>query len=622
MSANSTSAPTLNLFHCSNRGKYAILPCIIIVMLGIFPNGSIIIVLARKLRRLTVGNLMILHLAVGDFLLLATSVPHVFLSMLRSPLIFEPFLCQWTAFFNRFFFALSMYLITVMAITRCYSVLKPFDYRANVFPSIVNRICLGAWLVCLILSMTPFFGWGEYEVIDGQCWCTVDSSKYPYNWFTFFSLVFALPMLVNILVFTSTVKVLISRKKIGHREKKRKQTVEAKPASPGKLTFSKGEFKTDSEVPEVGVQGTYTKKTDVEDSQESGKVIKAEQNNMGNKAGRVSTSILSLNDHCLIEIMSYLDDFSSFYDFALTCKRFHQATLSTRDWQVNVKIRKMKFYTLKFIMEEDLIQQMPSSLRWTSISGLVRLAAMYRATKPTYTNVLSVWKSRGPVAAELFAWINNLRNVDYDEDFSKLLLTFQLPRRDEEMIIEFEHLDLIFTPGNLTIIEIIVNRRKSMHTLETLSTTNFFLDRILPGSCYLDWSEEEMRRVIELLRPAIDILQEELGETNPPITARFFLWFCFYPASLEFKSNDEDKLYFKDPVKNEEPTPESVQPALDRLEKIQSLMKTIGESNNVKIVEEVMKNLKEHSKSKIFKLLDEEILNVIRKYDILLPAYK
>ena len=113
--------------------------------------------------------------------------------------------------------------------------------------------------------------------------------------------------------------------------------------------------------------------------------------------------------------------------------------------------------------------------------------------------------------------------------------------------------------------------------------------------------------MIEPLQPAIDILQEELGETNPPITARFFLWFCFYPASLEFESNDEDKLYFKDPVKNLEPTRESVQPALDRLDKSQSLMKVVGESNNVKIVEEMMKNLK----SQIVELLDEEMLNVI-----------
>ncbi|KAK3724548.1 hypothetical protein QZH41_007201 [Actinostola sp. cb2023] len=73
-------------------------------------------------------------------------------------------------------------------------------------------------------------------------------------------------MLMNILVFTSTAKVLISRKKIGDRVKKRKQTVEAKLASPGKLTFSKAEGKN-SEVPQVGVHGTYTKKTDVEDNQ-------------------------------------------------------------------------------------------------------------------------------------------------------------------------------------------------------------------------------------------------------------------------------------------------------------------------------------------------------------------
>jgi len=328
---------------------------------------------------------------------------------------------------------------------------------------------------------------------------------------------------------------------------------------------------------------------------------------MGNKAGRVSTSILSLNDHCLTEIVSYLDDFSSFYDFALTCKRFHQVMSSTQDWHVNV--RKMKFYALKLmVLDEDVIQQMPSTSEWPSISGFIRLAAMYRVTKSTctYTNVLNVWKSRGPVAAELFTWIKNISNVGYVQDLFKWCLTFQLPRRNEEMIIEIVPRDPIPSHDNVPIHVTVRRSNYITYGLETSSTDNLLsVNRLLPG-CYLDWSAEErkMRIAFQPLQPAIDILQEELGETNPPITARFFLWFCFYPASLEFESNDEDKLYFKDPVKNEEPTPESVQPALDRLQKSQSLTKAIGESifNNAKIVEEMTKNLKS---AKIVKLLDE-----------------
>jgi len=256
--------------------------------------------------------------------------------------------------------------------------------------------------------------------------------------------------------------------------------------------------------------------------------IKAEQNNMENKTDRVSTSILSLNDDCLTEIISYLDDVSSFYDFALTCKRFHQATLSTQDWHVNVKIRKMKFYSLKFIIDEDLIQQMPSTndlrLKFPTISALVRLAATYRVTKPTYTNVLNVWKSRGPVAAKLFTWISDLilfPLVDGAE-FARTEFTLQLPAR---FLIPRHNQVMKIT----RIIHDDFETRELMIKFESGSQYCFETSCIFIGrheaepECYLRWSEEEMTRVIEPLQPAIDILQEELGETNPPITARFFL---------------------------------------------------------------------------------------------------
>lgn len=172
------------------------------------------LVLVRKLRRLSIVNTVILHLATADFLLSLTTIPQAIFAFLGNPIGIK-FFCQSAGFFAHCTYCSSTYLITILAILRCYSVTRPFEYRSKVYRSKVNRICFGAWGLSTAYSLTPVFGWGKYETGDfSQCICSFNPHKHPYNWFAFLVVFYVFPMILNTVAFVWTAKVLITRKNI------------------------------------------------------------------------------------------------------------------------------------------------------------------------------------------------------------------------------------------------------------------------------------------------------------------------------------------------------------------------------------------------------------------------
>ena len=75
------------------------------------------------------------------------------------------------------------------------------------------------------------------------------------------------------------------------------------------------------------------------------------------------------------------------------------------------------------------------------------------------------------------------------------------------------------------------------------------------------WEEEAIPAAAKPMKPVIQLLQKELGDTTPPITDLFFVWLCFFfPDEGELLK--EHQLSFKDAGRNAKPTPSSVQSAI------------------------------------------------------------
>lgn len=251
--------------------KSSILWGALLLMLSIISvmNGAIIFILFPKRRLLSVGTTLILHLAIADFLLSATTLPQGIAVLLRSPLA-SSYLCQLTAFFNRFTHCTAIYLMTTLAACRCYGVIKPLMYRIHIRKSRVNRVCLTAWLFSFIFALLPLFGWGEYAILHGECLCTLDTHKYPYQWLVISVLFFLLPSIINTVMFLCTAKSFNNKNKksavlrsgeshgsytlssiLGRKRKvtiisskKTREIVESKKANPRTYSFELRRLKT------------------------------------------------------------------------------------------------------------------------------------------------------------------------------------------------------------------------------------------------------------------------------------------------------------------------------------------------------------------------------------------
>lgn len=203
-----------------------------------------------------------------------------------------------------------------------------------------------------------------------------------------------------------------------------------------------------------------------------------------------SFTILSLNNDCLYAIVSFIDDFSSFYNFSLTCKRLNQVTQNNREWHINVLKRKADFYVRDFIgyKDDDLI-----------IIPLLSKAQHFAEDILSYSKVLRIWEKCGPVAAKLVSWIEQSSCPRYFEySFWKKTLTFHLPSGQELRI-------------------------DSMRYRDNVSISFYWGD--LKDSYYQTvWGTKDNELIVKPFEPAIiNILQKELGNTTHPITHKLFL---------------------------------------------------------------------------------------------------
>ena len=79
---------------------------------------------------------------------------------------------------------------------------------------------------------------------------------------------------------------------------------------------------------------------------------------------------------------------------------------------------------------------------------------------------------------------------------------------------------------------------------------------------FMYWEEEAIPAAAKPMKPVIQLLQKELGDTTPPITDLFFVWLCFFFPD-EGRLLKEYQLSFEDAGRNAKPTPSSVQSAID-----------------------------------------------------------
>ncbi|XP_068099472.1 chemerin-like receptor 1 [Hyperolius riggenbachi] len=153
-----------NILHVFSMVVYSVA-----FLLGTVGNGLVIYFTAFRMKR-TVNVVWFLNLAIADFIFtffLPLSVAYLALNF-HWP--FGTFMCKLNstiAFINLY---ASIFLLTVISMDRCISVLFPVWCQNHRTPKLASFVALGVWIIAFVFSL-PYFIFRDTEAYNGTISC-------------------------------------------------------------------------------------------------------------------------------------------------------------------------------------------------------------------------------------------------------------------------------------------------------------------------------------------------------------------------------------------------------------------------------------------------------------------
>ena len=143
---------------------------LIIIIVCLMGNTVICYVFFRNRRMWTEMNMFLVNLAIGDIAMSLLSMTTPLQTAISGKWKYGvgP-VCQLNAFFNSVLFCNTVFTHTAISIDRFFAVVKPM--RKVMTRKKALSTILGVWVLSVVISLGPLFGWGEndYNASTLQC---------------------------------------------------------------------------------------------------------------------------------------------------------------------------------------------------------------------------------------------------------------------------------------------------------------------------------------------------------------------------------------------------------------------------------------------------------------------
>lgn len=159
-----------------DRKINANLQCVIYGIVGVvslISNIIIIIVISFSKKFRTRNNILLINLAVTDLLIIVVGIPFTILNLKRKDSIPEGGLCTAFGYLILVAFNGSNFNLMLIAVHRYVLIAKKNIYNKMFTKKRMILFTLSSWIVSLMLSAPPIFGWGKFEYDIGRAHCMI-----------------------------------------------------------------------------------------------------------------------------------------------------------------------------------------------------------------------------------------------------------------------------------------------------------------------------------------------------------------------------------------------------------------------------------------------------------------
>ncbi|XP_012695564.2 probable G-protein coupled receptor 101 [Clupea harengus] len=153
-----------------------------IVCTSLFGNVVVLLVFQRKPQLLHVANRFVLNLLLADLLQTVLVMPFAIAAAAPGVWPLDARLCQALVVLMHLFAFTGVNTIMVVSVDRYLAIIHPLSYPTRMTPHLGTNLIALTWLLSVLQSTPPLYGWGAIEFDRHHNACTVVwSSSYSYS---------------------------------------------------------------------------------------------------------------------------------------------------------------------------------------------------------------------------------------------------------------------------------------------------------------------------------------------------------------------------------------------------------------------------------------------------------
>lgn len=182
----------------------------VIGIISMAGNLMVVNIFTRTPGLRTPSNLLIVNLALSDFLMMFLNGPIMTFNCIKKTWWLGPLSCELYGFAGSLLGCVSIWTMTMIALDRYNVIVKGLSAKPLTMTSVMVRILI-IWLICTAWALPPFFGWNRYVPEGNMTGCTVDyinkawlSRSYIYvyaifcYWIPLFTIIFSYTFILKV----------------------------------------------------------------------------------------------------------------------------------------------------------------------------------------------------------------------------------------------------------------------------------------------------------------------------------------------------------------------------------------------------------------------------------------